>query len=172
MPETEIGGLTLYLTLAMVLLMLVQAVGLVYALLRVNTLLRRSEKVMEDRFLSVQNQLRTLSTSLESLAGVTARIPELAAKTCTALDSTAEYLVRADESTAKALQKASQAVEESGRRVDLAIARFSRHTGQVVKGIETPAHQASAFLKGVRTGFRVWREQRTGIPTQDEDRFI
>ncbi len=164
--------LTAVLVFIMAGLLLIQTAGLLIALGKLSSQVRKTEQSLVQITEIIHGRLVEANTLLKHLSGMQGQLEQIAVRSNGFIDATGERIEDANSRIARLLGTATTKIEESGRTFEYALAQFMRQTTQLTREVRYPAKRLSAVLKGVQVGLRTLLSRERDVPTQDEEAFI
>ena len=164
--------MTTAMVFCMIGFLVLQTVVLLIVLIRVSSGVRQTEGAVARMTEIVRDRLRETHQTLERLAWMNEQMPLIEERSNAFLDAAGDRIVKFDTKVGKTIQKATERVEDSGRKLEYGLAQFNRQTTQLIRDFHYPARHASAVLKGINAGIKAWREKGAELPLQDEENFI
>lgn len=165
-------NVTTAMAFCMIGFLVLQTVTLLVVLIRVTSRVRQTEAAVVRMTEIVRDRLRAAHQTLERLAWMNERMPDIEERSNAFLDAAGNRLNQFDTKVGETIQKATERVEDSGRKLEYGLAQFNRQTTQLIRDFHYPARHASAVLKGISAGIRAWRQKGAEIPLQDDENFI
>lgn len=124
----------------------------------------------------VSQGLRLSKEYLHRLSLVTVKLPAVEHEINNVLDIALGKARQTNEIASRNIRLSIAHIEETGRRIELALMQFTRQTTKVKKWIRYPAYHISAIIHGAFAGIRVYsRESHRGQPAThvpDDEIFI
>jgi hypothetical protein len=153
-------------------LVLIQTVGLLFALGKLSSQVRSAEQSVVEIANVIRGRVAEANALLKYLSGMQTRLEDLASRSNQLIDATGDRIAVANDHIAGLLELATGKVDESGRSVEYVLAQFMRQTTQLTRQVHHPTKRVSAVLKGVQVGLKTLLSRERSVPTQDEEAFI
>ncbi|MEJ2078967.1 MAG: hypothetical protein P8020_11485 [Acidobacteriota bacterium] len=153
-------------------LVLIQTVGLLFALGKLSSQVRSAEQSVVEIANVIRGRVAEANALLKYLSGMQTRLEDLASHSNQLIDATGDRIAVANDHIAGLLELATGKVDESGRSVEYVLAQFMRQTTQLTRQVHHPTKRVSAVLKGVQVGLKTLLSRERSVPTQDEEAFI
>jgi hypothetical protein len=153
-------------------LVLIQTVGLLFALGKLSSQVRSAEQSVVEIANVIRGRVAAANALLKYLSGMQTRLEDLASRSNQLIDATGDRIAVANDHIAGLLELATGKVDESGRSVEYVLAQFMRQTTQLTRQVHHPTKRVSAVLKGVQVGLKTLLSRERSVPTQDEEAFI
>ena len=164
--------LTTVLVLVMAGLVLIQTFGLLVALAKVSSQVRKTEQNLIRITSIIHERLAEAGGMLKRISDMKGYAEELGTRSNQVIDSAGDRIERTNDRIAGLLAAATDKVDASGRTLEYGLTQFTRQTTQLSREVHIPAKRISAVLKGVQVGLKTFLAREHSVPTQDEEIFI
>ena len=164
------------MVILIVVLFAVQTLVFFFFLEYLNRRVRKADQSLSKFSKKAIQSVRLTREYLQKLSWINEKLPVVEQEVNTLLDSLSDSARHANEVTGKSIGLTATHLEETSRRIEVALSQFSRQTNKVRRWIRYPGYYVSALIHGAFTGFRSYsrgsHSQQPATHYPDDEEFI